>query len=213
MPGLGLKGKACLVQAISSPVFVGLAWWIGYSARENPSAEALAAQKMLLFEGIGQVFLAVAAWNDHTRPKSKEFKDDFDGWVKQTSKTVMLPAIIAMGAFFVQVTGARLELASLAFGGVGGNEISIFCTAVALLIFSSVPLKRIPLRPLILGCFLASPMAAGLAQMKTGHTLLAVSQFLYIAVFPLAMARLITRWQGEILNFLGWFTLAYAVVQ
>lgn len=206
---LGLKGKACIVQAISSPVFIALAWWVNRSG--NASAESSAACKMLLFEGIGQAHLAAAAWNDQTRPNTKEFKDDFGGWVKQYSVSVVFPAIVAMGSFFVQVTGGRFELITLALGGAGSNVALYLPLCIAILILVSVFTKRVPLLQLILACFLAGPTIASVVQWRAGNMLLAASQFLYIINFPLAMARLVNRWQAEILNFVGWFVLAYAV--
>jgi len=208
---LGLKGKACLIQAISAPVFVGLAWYVDCSAEEL-SPEASAARKMLLFEGVGQAFLAIAAWMDPTRPNNKEFKDDFDGWVKHSQGTVVrISCLWAMGCFFLMVTAGRLELTSLALGGAYAGEIPYLCGILGSLITASALLGRVPLLPIILGCFVLGPVAAGAAQIQAGNTILGISQTLYIANFPLAMARIITRWQGEILNFIGWFVLAYAV--
>ena len=79
---LGLKGKACLIQALSAPIFCALAWYVDSSA-ETLKPEAAVARNMLCFEGVGQIFLAAAAWMDRTRPNNKEFKDDFQVVARQ----------------------------------------------------------------------------------------------------------------------------------
>lgn len=215
MSNLGLKGKACLVQLISAPVFIVLAWWV-HSSSLTLSQEAIAARKMLLFEGIGQVFLAVAAWNDKTRPNTKEFKDDFKGWAR-SSVVVRCCSVAAMTSFFVQVTAGRLELTLLALGAAvssgAATGVKVLLAFISVLIAASTFLKWVPLLGVIIVCFLFGPIAAGIAQgWVAQNTLLAASQFLYIASFPLVAARLVTRWQGEVLNFIGWFVLARAVV-
>jgi hypothetical protein len=206
---------------VSGPVFIALAYYVFSSASAHTltdtlSPEASAACKMLLFEGVGQMFLAYAAWGDPTRPQSKEFKDDFNGWVRHSQPPlVRVSALWAMGSFFVMVTSGRLELASLAFqgGAAYAQELQYLGAMLGVQITASALLGFVPLLPLVLAVFVVAPVAAGYAQLEAGHTLLAVSQMLYIANFPLAMAKFITRWQGELLNFAGWFVLAFAVTQ
>ena len=118
-----------------------------------------------------------------------------------------------MGCFFVQVTGGRLELADMAMQtGLVEKKLLVLQLGLAALIASSVIFKTVPLLNAILGCFFFAPIAATYSQFTAGSKVLAASQMLYVAIFPLAGARLITRWQGEILNFIGWFVLVHAVV-
>lgn len=213
--GSGLKGKACFVQLFSAPVFIFLALFVHFN---GSTPEALSARKMLFFEGVGQVFLALAAWNDKSRPNEKEFKDDFSGWARDSASSLVKScSVAAMISFFVFVTAGRFEIAMMATKDTNYSTQTFiigFSAIVALLVTSPLVFKtkHVPLLSFVIGCFLMGPIAAGTVQYRAGKTLLAASQFLYIANFPLAAAKLVTRWQGEILNFAGWFVLAAAVV-
>lgn len=236
----GLTRKACVVQFVSTAVFLPCGIYLLWSRPEAAPPSSLNGVNIqsaiwliaitLIVEALGQTPLGISGlYSGRPDNSDTDFIDELvhsAEWTPSTSKVVPWCSYICYLCFLVTIPVCRLTIFCWAIGAASWAYILIVlhgCWLLGSWVHVMLTWKQTFITYASLSFFLA-PCISGVGLMcaaafrssppasPVGLAIVGLSLFLYFAMYMVYMGGGIKRWHGEIINLPAWVMLTWGAM-